>query len=167
MIRITYLFSSALEGSPELLHFAPYDKDQLVTILFNKMPTITSHSVSFDDKAIQFCARKVSAVHGDLRKAVDICRRAAEITEGKGTDPNGTYATQQICSPLTYVCAAYVYCTHFTYRTYYTYYRAYVCMVLCIYVAFTQYTLYTHMEHTIHIVHNIYDAIHIVHNIRI
>ena len=31
--------------------------------------------------AIQFCARKVSAVHGDLRKALDICRRAVELAE--------------------------------------------------------------------------------------
>lgn len=34
-----------------------------------------------DPMAIQFCARKVSAVHGDLRKALDICRRAVELAE--------------------------------------------------------------------------------------
>ena len=27
-----------------------------------------------DSMAVQFCARKVAAVHGDLRKALDICR---------------------------------------------------------------------------------------------
>ena len=31
--------------------------------------------------AIQFCARKVSAVAGDARKALDICRRAVEVVE--------------------------------------------------------------------------------------
>jgi cell division control protein 6 len=68
---------------PQLLHFPPYDKDQLVTILTSKVQSTVSGAVSFDEKAIQFCARKVSSVHGDLRKAVDICRRAAEIVEGK------------------------------------------------------------------------------------
>jgi len=31
--------------------------------------------------AIQFAARKVAAVSGDARRALDICRRAVEITE--------------------------------------------------------------------------------------
>ena len=30
--------------------------------------------VIVDPAAIEFCARKVSSVHGDLRKALDICR---------------------------------------------------------------------------------------------
>ena len=30
--------------------------------------------VVMDRAAIEFCARKVSSVHGDLRKALDICR---------------------------------------------------------------------------------------------
>uniref|UniRef100_A0A3B3YS56 Cell division control protein n=1 Tax=Poecilia mexicana TaxID=48701 RepID=A0A3B3YS56_9TELE len=34
-----------------------------------------------DASAVQFCARKVSAVSGDARKALDICRRAVEIAE--------------------------------------------------------------------------------------
>ena len=72
-----------ITGRPQLLHFPPYDKDQLVTILTSKVQSTVSGAVSFDEKAIQFCARKVSSVHGDLRKAVDICRRAAEIVEGK------------------------------------------------------------------------------------
>ena len=31
--------------------------------------------------AIQFCARKVAAVAGDMRKALDVCRRAVELVE--------------------------------------------------------------------------------------
>lgn len=30
---------------------------------------------------MQFCARKVSAVAGDMRKALDVCRRAVEMVE--------------------------------------------------------------------------------------
>ena len=33
--------------------------------------------VIVDPAAIEFCARKVSSVHGDLRKALDICRYVA------------------------------------------------------------------------------------------
>ena len=32
-----------------------------------------------DSTAIQFCARKISAVAGDMRKALDVCRRAVEM----------------------------------------------------------------------------------------
>eukprot|EP00842_Homolaphlyctis_polyrhiza_P000253 jgi/Hompol1/1228/HPOL_002674-RA len=36
---------------------------------------------TFDPNAIEFCARKVSSVTGDARRALDICRRALEILE--------------------------------------------------------------------------------------
>ncbi|KAK2561443.1 Cell division control protein 6-like protein [Acropora cervicornis] len=52
---------------PKLLHFAPYTKDQIVKIL--------------QDRLTGFCARKVSAMAGDMRKALDICRRAVEVVE--------------------------------------------------------------------------------------
>ena len=35
----------------------------------------------FSEEAIQFAARKVAAVSGDARRALDICRRATEIAE--------------------------------------------------------------------------------------
>jgi cell division control protein 6 len=31
-------------------------------------------AIILDNPAIQFCARKVAAVAGDMRKALDICR---------------------------------------------------------------------------------------------
>ena len=34
-----------------------------------------------DAGAIQLCARKVAAVAGDIRKALDVCRRAIEMVE--------------------------------------------------------------------------------------
>ncbi|KAJ3045302.1 Origin recognition complex, subunit 1 [Rhizophlyctis rosea] len=36
---------------------------------------------AFESSAIEFCARKVGAVSGDARRALDICRRAVEILE--------------------------------------------------------------------------------------
>ncbi|KAM4623254.1 cell division control protein 6 homolog [Discoglossus pictus] len=65
---------------PQLLNFSPYTKDQIVTILQDRLAQASDHQV-LDNAAIQFCARKVSAVSGDARKALDICRRAVEIVE--------------------------------------------------------------------------------------
>ncbi|XP_072387921.1 origin recognition complex subunit 1-like isoform X2 [Diabrotica undecimpunctata] len=39
---------------------------------------------SFNPDAVQFVARKVASVSGDARRALDICRRAAEIAESEG-----------------------------------------------------------------------------------
>ena len=34
-----------------------------------------------EPSAVQFCARKISAVAGDMRKALDVCRRSVELVE--------------------------------------------------------------------------------------
>lgn len=65
---------------PQLLNFSPYTKDQIATILQDRLAQVSGNQV-LDNSAIQFCARKVSAVSGDARKALDICRRAVEIVE--------------------------------------------------------------------------------------
>lgn len=36
---------------------------------------------AFDEDAIQLAARKVAALSGDARRALDICRRSTEIAE--------------------------------------------------------------------------------------
>ena len=36
-----------------------------------------------DSDAVQFASRKVAAVSGDARRALDICRRAVEIAESE------------------------------------------------------------------------------------
>lgn len=55
---------------PLLLHFPPYTREQIVTILRERV----GEGAIVAPMAIQFCARKVAAVHGDLRKALDVCR---------------------------------------------------------------------------------------------
>ncbi|XP_069399509.1 cell division control protein 6 homolog [Ovis canadensis] len=65
---------------PQLLNFPPYTKNQIATILQDRLNQAFNDQV-LDNAAIQFCARKVSAVSGDVRKALDICRRAIEIVE--------------------------------------------------------------------------------------
>ncbi|XP_012307440.1 cell division control protein 6 homolog [Aotus nancymaae] len=66
--------------TPQLLNFPPYTKNQIVTILQDRLNQVSRDQV-LDNAAIQFCARKVSAVSGDVRKALDVCRRAVEIVE--------------------------------------------------------------------------------------
>ncbi|NXW56475.1 CDC6 protein, partial [Eurystomus gularis] len=67
-------------GSPQLLHFPPYTREQLTAILTDRLGQVDGDPV-LDAAALQFCARKVSAVSGDARKALDICRRAVEVVE--------------------------------------------------------------------------------------
>ncbi|XP_078280741.1 cell division control protein 6 homolog [Rhinoraja longicauda] len=65
---------------PQLLNFAPYTRDQIVAIVQDRLNQVPGESV-LDSAAVQFCARKVSSVSGDVRKALDVCRRAVEIVE--------------------------------------------------------------------------------------
>lgn len=67
---------------PELLHFAPYTRAQISTILQDRLRESTADGTSVvDPMAVQLCARKVAAVAGDVRKALDVCRRAVEIVQ--------------------------------------------------------------------------------------
>ncbi|XP_067168016.1 cell division control protein 6 homolog [Apteryx mantelli] len=65
---------------PQLLTFAPYTREQLASILQERLKQVAGEPV-LDTSAVQFCARKVSAVSGDARKALDVCRRAVEMVE--------------------------------------------------------------------------------------
>ncbi|XP_054137637.1 cell division control protein 6 homolog [Melozone crissalis] len=69
-----------LSAKPRLLHFPPYTKEQLTLILQERLGQVAGDPV-LDSAALQFCARKVSAVSGDARKALDVCRRAVEVVE--------------------------------------------------------------------------------------
>lgn len=87
---------------PLLLHFPPYSREELTAIVQDRLVQVNvvcvTQSLSWnltdhfylisaassspqasaggllDASAVQFCARKVSAVSGDARKALDICR---------------------------------------------------------------------------------------------
>jgi origin recognition complex subunit 1 len=59
--------------------FPGYTHDQLMQIIQSRLEGVPGNIVHAD--AVQFAARKVAAVSGDARRALDICRRAVEIAE--------------------------------------------------------------------------------------
>ncbi|KAK3591690.1 hypothetical protein CHS0354_040618 [Potamilus streckersoni] len=67
---------------PQLLNFAPYSKEQITAILKARLEKLEEEGVVvMEPSAVMFCARKISAVAGDARKALDVCRRAIELVE--------------------------------------------------------------------------------------
>ncbi|XP_039227163.1 origin recognition complex subunit 1 [Drosophila yakuba] len=59
------------------LTFQPYSHKQLQEIVTARL----GGSEAFKGEAVQLVARKVAAVSGDARRALDICRRATEIAD--------------------------------------------------------------------------------------
>lgn len=72
--RILPRLTAHAHCKPRLLHFPPYTREEIASILSARVGKGAGGEVVVDKAAIEFCARKVSAVHGDLRKALDICR---------------------------------------------------------------------------------------------
>ncbi|KAK6793295.1 hypothetical protein RDI58_006748 [Solanum bulbocastanum] len=59
------------------LCFGPYNYQQLQEIILTRLNGIEA----FEKPAIEFASRKVAAVSGDARRALEICRRAAELAD--------------------------------------------------------------------------------------
>ncbi|XP_032884506.1 origin recognition complex subunit 1 isoform X9 [Amblyraja radiata] len=59
------------------MSFQPYSYKQLQQIISSRLNRLRA----FENDAIQLVGRKVAALSGDARRALDICRRAAEICE--------------------------------------------------------------------------------------
>jgi Cdc6-like AAA superfamily ATPase len=78
------------------LPFKPYQKEELVKILSVKIDNFDM----FSDDAIKICSMKVAAVNGDLRRILQICRRAREIfdldEEKTATKIDKTYVLRAI-----------------------------------------------------------------------
>jgi origin recognition complex subunit 1 len=67
--------------------FPGYTHTQLMAIIQSRLTGVDQVIVEPD--AIQFASRKVAAVSGDARRALDICRRAVEIAEQDVADQEG------------------------------------------------------------------------------
>lgn len=62
------------------LVFQPYKREQLQQIL-----SIRLHSEKLGGDAIELCARRIAAVSGDVRRALQICNRALEMRSSDST----------------------------------------------------------------------------------
>uniref|UniRef100_A0AAY4DH08 Cell division control protein n=1 Tax=Denticeps clupeoides TaxID=299321 RepID=A0AAY4DH08_9TELE len=90
--RILPRLQSKPHCRPQLLHFPPYSRHELTAIVQDRLKQLSGEGV-LDSAAVQFCARKVSAVSGDARKALDICRRAVEMVESTNRSKKVSDAT--------------------------------------------------------------------------
>lgn len=69
---------------PELMHFQPYSREQIIHILEDRLSIIQSgDNIVIKPAALQLCARKIAACTGDIRKALEVCRRAIEVVENE------------------------------------------------------------------------------------
>ncbi|KAK3927264.1 Cell division control protein 6-like protein [Frankliniella fusca] len=75
--RLLPRLKAKLQLSPQLLHFAPYNRQQLKDILTKRLEEADASNV-FNQAALQLLANKLSAVNGDARRALDSARRAVE-----------------------------------------------------------------------------------------
>ncbi|OTB01484.1 hypothetical protein M426DRAFT_323376 [Hypoxylon sp. CI-4A] len=68
--------------------FPGYNHEQLMKIIQSRLEGVPGNIVESD--AVQFASRKVAAVSGDARRALDICRRAVELAEAevKSSEPD-------------------------------------------------------------------------------
>ena len=72
--------------------FPGYTHDQLMKIIQSRLEGVPGDIV--DPDAIQFASRKVAAVSGDARRALDICRRAVELAEADAPAGDPTTPTK-------------------------------------------------------------------------
>ncbi|KAI7833237.1 P-loop containing nucleoside triphosphate hydrolase protein [Kickxella alabastrina] len=64
------------------INFQPYTHLQLMTIVMSRL----EGCLAFGSDAVELCARKISAVSGDARRALDVCRRAVEMVEAEAEE---------------------------------------------------------------------------------
>lgn len=81
--RALVRLQSRVQFKPVLLNFPPYSKQDIATILSQRIREAVSDEVSnvIAPSALQYLGGKISSSSGDLRKAIDICRRAVELAE--------------------------------------------------------------------------------------
>ncbi|CAN8067275.1 unnamed protein product [Agarophyton chilense] len=68
------------------LSYPPYTSDQIRKIL---ELTLDQSKMTYSPDALKFCAAKVGAVSGDVRRALELCRRASEFAEEEACAKEG------------------------------------------------------------------------------
>ncbi|KAF3005944.1 AAA ATPase [Curvularia kusanoi] len=88
---------------PHLLPFLPYTAQQISSVITSKLKALQpagSEQLPFiHPTAIMFLSKKVAAQSGDLRKALDICRRAIDLIEADTRNQHAIKAMEITPSP--------------------------------------------------------------------
>ncbi|XP_073009880.1 cell division control protein 6 homolog [Typha latifolia] len=71
----------SLNCKPIVVTFRAYSKDQILKIIQERL-MVLGYNV-FQPLALEFCARKVAAASGDMRRALGVCRSAIEVLEAE------------------------------------------------------------------------------------
>ncbi|XP_004345448.2 Cdc6B protein [Capsaspora owczarzaki ATCC 30864] len=68
---------------PEVLNFPPYSEPQISGIIADRLSGLAARNSGavIDPVAIKLCAARIAASSGDVRKALDICRKAIAAVE--------------------------------------------------------------------------------------
>ncbi|XP_029124145.1 cell division control protein 6 homolog [Elaeis guineensis] len=74
----------SLNCKPLVITFRAYSKDQILKILHQRLMVLQFDV--FQPLALEFCARKVAAASGDMRRALGVCRSAVEVLEAQLRD---------------------------------------------------------------------------------
>ncbi|PVI01343.1 cell division control protein Cdc6 [Periconia macrospinosa] len=88
---------------PHLLPFLPYTATQISSVITSKLKSLNTVGTDYvpfiHPTAIMFLSKKVAAQSGDIRKALDICRRAIDLIEADTRDQHAKKATEITPSP--------------------------------------------------------------------
>lgn len=96
--RLLTRLNTKCELKPKLLHFPSYTKEQIIDIFKSRLEDAGALDI-FAPNTIQFLAAKVSAVSGDVRRALDIGRRVIDIAANKKKDENFDLEVEYLSEP--------------------------------------------------------------------
>ncbi|GJN06112.1 hypothetical protein PR202_ga23805 [Eleusine coracana subsp. coracana] len=86
----------SLNCKPLVVTFRAYSKDQISDIIKHRLKVL-EYDV-FEPLALEFCARKIAAVSGDMRKALGVCRSAVEVFEARLKDSDQELGMMVLCA---------------------------------------------------------------------
>jgi cell division control protein 6 len=104
-LNLTDKFLPRVKGKAtalERLSFNPYTTEEIIQIITQRLGLLAPELSTvplIDAKAIELCARKVSAATGDLRMALDMCRKAIELLETEHLRQQAPPALREIQTP--------------------------------------------------------------------
>lgn len=77
---LSRLQTQSIAVKPRLMHFSPYTREQIIDIFKNRLQAAGVLDV-FPMATIHLLSAKIAAMSGDIRKALDIGRRIAEMSK--------------------------------------------------------------------------------------